>query len=55
MKSALTAVIVLTGAACVIEIGARALGVQPKTRRDWILVALTITFLVWLGLMVPLR
>lgn len=34
-----------------------ALGVRPRTRRDWLALALTIAFLMWLllGLEVPLR
>lgn len=55
MGPAVAAVIVLTCAAGVIGVGARLLGVRPKSRRDWILVAATVTFLVWLGLTVPLR
>jgi hypothetical protein len=34
-----------------------ALGVRPRTRRDWLALGLTIAFLMWvrLGLEVPLR
>jgi hypothetical protein len=42
--------------ALVALIGPYALGVRPRTRRQWAYVALTIAFLLWvLALMAPLR
>jgi hypothetical protein len=36
--------------------GPYVLGVRPKARREWLLVAVTLAFLAWLlALMVPLR
>jgi hypothetical protein len=44
----------ILGAVCMIA--PYLLGVQPKTRRQWLLVGLTIAFLAWLlPLMVSLR
>jgi hypothetical protein len=36
-------------------VGPYALGVRPRTRRDWLFIALTIAFVSWMLLMAPLR
>ena len=53
MLSADTWFLLLAGACIVLPY---ILGVRPKTRRDWVYLALTIAFLAWiLPLMISLR
>ncbi|HEX2339537.1 MAG TPA: hypothetical protein VHI98_03575 [Vicinamibacterales bacterium] len=53
MKSHTTWFLILA-ALCIA--GPYVLGVRPKARREWLLVAVTLAFLAWLlALMVPLR
>ena len=53
MRSVDTWFLLLAGA-CIV--GPYILGVRPKTRRDWVYLALTIAFLAWiLPLMISLR
>jgi hypothetical protein len=53
MRSALTWFLILAGV-CIG--GPYVLGVRPRTRRDWIYLALTLAFLAWvLPLMISVR
>jgi len=36
-------------------VGPYAFGVRPKTRRDWVFIAVTIAFIAWMLFMAPLR
>jgi hypothetical protein len=53
MRSAGTWFLILAGV-CIV--GPYVLGVRPRTRRDWVYLALTFAFLAWiLPLMISLR
>ena len=53
MRSATTWFVLLAGLCLV---GPYVLGVRPRSRRDWVYIALTLAFLAWLlPLMISLR